>query len=158
VFLPSNWNISAPWTEICTNQHLLRRSAGKGQTVPLSYHYLYPLRTGHVRIRPSEGPRTPLPTLLPPPHARTSPCWSSGRRQTLDRGDYISFRYLLYSYRKFENVSAALSRLLACLFPGLTSPHFSHHPDNAKNCIVPTRITEEYVLLRNASTPADVYD
>ena len=163
-FSPSTW-ISVPrGPEICTNQYSHRRSAGKGQSVPLSYHYLYPLRTGHLRICHSGGPRTPLPTLLFLPHARTSSCLSPGRRQHLIAGTILVFRYLPHSYRQFENVPAVLCQLLACTeftFPKLTAPHFSPHPNDAKNCFVHTTIVVEYVLLRNSNTPAglnDIYD
>jgi hypothetical protein len=107
---------------VCTNLYLHRRSAGKGQSVPLSYHYLYPLRTGHLRVRHSEGPRTPLPTLLLPPHAHTSSCLSLGRRQHFDRGDYPGFVIYHTCIARLKNVPAVRRQLLASTFPDLTTP------------------------------------
>ena len=118
-----------------------------------SYHYLYPLRrTGHLRIRHSEGPRTPLLISLlfcfRPTSCSYFVLFIPRSTSTFDRGDYPGFCYLPYSYCAFEKRA---SQLLACTFPDLTAPHSFPH---AQNCLLHTTIALKYVLLRNPSTCA----
>lgn len=139
-------------------------SAKRWQSRAFHYRttYLYPLGTGHLRIRhperPSNTPSHTSVTLLLP-HARTSSCLTPGRRQHLIAGNHPGFRYLPHSYRESENVPAVLCQLLACTeftFPDLTPPHFSHHPIPQTILKITSYIPVshyEYVLLRNASTP-----